>query len=220
MPRATEFWRHRARARSDDSQPTPLEDEKTHAKGNDERLRDSRPRRGPPTPDTRRRLAPAAIERPGRLGPGGRRRDAPPAPRAVSHIQYRPQHQLHERLLRGLRFLRVLPQDQRFGRLRARPRRAAGEDSRDGRLGRRSNPDARRLPPDVEDRVVRRTAARHQAAFSAGEHPRVQPRRVSTLSRRSSSCRRGRFCCGCATRGWAACPAGEPRFSSTACGAS
>ena len=33
-------------------------------------------------------------------------------PEPYPHLQHRPQHQLHERLRRGLRLLRVLPQDR------------------------------------------------------------------------------------------------------------
>ena len=61
----------------------------------------------------------AGIGRPGGAGAGGRRGDAPPAPRAVPHLQRRSKHQLHERLHERLPLLRVLAPAWRRGRLRA-----------------------------------------------------------------------------------------------------
>ncbi|MGC4003951.1 MAG: CofH family radical SAM protein [Pirellulales bacterium] len=70
---------------------------------------------------------------------GRRCRDAAAPSAAVSHVQHRPQHQLHERLHGGLRFLRVLSRTEARRRLHAATRRAVGKVSRDGRTGRRSN---------------------------------------------------------------------------------
>ncbi len=70
---------------------------------------------------------------------------------------------------------------ERRRRLRPRPRRAAGEDPRDRRAGRRPDPDARRAAPAPEAGVVRGPAPRHQGALPAGQHPRVQPARDSPL---------------------------------------
>ena len=93
---------------------------------------------------------PVPIGRPARPRPR-RRRGLPAAPpRAVPHLQHRPQHQLHQRLHGGLRLLRLLPQGRRHRSLRARPRRAAREDPRDRRAGRRPDPDAGGLHPHLK----------------------------------------------------------------------
>ncbi len=63
--------------------------------------------------DVRRRRRPAPLARPARDRPR-RRRGLPAAPsRAVPDVQHRPEHQLHQRLRRRLRLLRLLPQGRR-----------------------------------------------------------------------------------------------------------
>ena len=77
----------------------------------------------------------------------GRAADAvtpPAAPRAVPHLQHRPQHQLHQRLRRGLRLLRLLPQERRRRRLRPAARGAVPEDRGDHRPRRRPDSHAGR----------------------------------------------------------------------------
>ena len=70
------------------------------------------------TIERRRRARAAAVARSGGARPGGRRRHPPAPPRAVPHVQRRPQHQLHERLHERLPLLRVLAQGRRRRRLR------------------------------------------------------------------------------------------------------
>ena len=101
------------------------------------------------------------LPRPARARPGRRTPSADAAaPRAVPHLQHRPQHQLHERLRRRLRLLRLLPQVGRRRRLRPAARGAVPEDRGDDRPRRRPDPDAGRHPPVAEAGVVRGAAPR------------------------------------------------------------
>ena len=67
---------------------------------------------------------------------------------------------------------------------------------RNGRAGRRSNPDARRPAPGVQARVVRRTAGRHQARTFRKSTSTASARRRFITSPRSRSCRCGRCSSG------------------------
>ncbi len=120
-------------------------------------------------------VAAAGIARSGGDRPRGRCRHASAASRANPHLQHRPQHQLHQHLHGGLRFLCVLSAAETCRRLCARARRAAAKNSRNGRTRRRSDSDAGRTASAVQAGVVRRTAGRYQTALSAGQHPRLQP---------------------------------------------
>ena len=57
-----------------------------------------------PAADARGGTAAVGVARPGRIGRRGRRRDPATAPRAVPHLQRRPQHQLHQHLHSRCRF--------------------------------------------------------------------------------------------------------------------
>ena len=110
--------------------------------------------------DARRRRRAVRVPRPARAGPGRRRRLPPAAPRAVPHLQHRPQHQLHQRLRGRLRLLRLLPQERRRRRLRPAARGALPEDRGDDRPGRRPDPAAGRQSPVAEAGMVRGAAPR------------------------------------------------------------
>ena len=149
-------------------------------------------------------------------GPGRRRRRAPPASGAVPHLQHRPQHQLHQRLRRGLRLLRLLPQEHRRRRLRPAARSALQEDRGNDRPGRRPGPAARRQPSDAEAGMVRGAAARSEGALSRRSICTPSALRRSGTFTSSTSCRSRRCCNGSRTPAWAACRAAAARSSSIA----
>ena len=97
-----------------------------------------------PASHSRGRPRPLRLPRPVRPGPGRRRRLPSAASGALSHLQHRPQRQLHQCLRRGLRLLRLLPQERRRRRLRAAARNALSKDRGNHRPGRRSDPHAGR----------------------------------------------------------------------------
>ena len=128
----------------------------------------------------------------------GRAADAvtpPAAPRAVSHLQHRPQHQLHERLRRRLRLLRLLPQD------RATPTPTSCRARSCTRRSRRRSPSAATRScmqggnaPVAEAGVVRGTAPRPEGALSRRSTCTPSARRRSGTSTSSTSCRCARCC--------------------------
>ena len=102
------------------------------------------------------------------LAPRARRRGRPRAPREASarrrHVHRRPQHQLHERLRRRLRLLRVLPAAEARRRVDALVRADRRQDRRGQGARRRADPHAGRAQSVHPVRVVSRPAALHQEA--------------------------------------------------------
>ena len=164
-------------------------------------------------------LAAAGVARSGRAGPGGRRGHAAAAPRAVSHLQHRPQHQLHEHLHERLPLLRVLAPAGRPGRLRHRPRRTVSARSR-----RRSSWAATRsccraactrsLKLDWYEELLRDIKQR----FPADQHPRLQPAGDRPLRRDLQAAGRRRCSSGCKAAGLGSLPGGGAEILSTGCG--
>ncbi len=168
---------------------------------------------------TGRRTGVAAVARPDGAGPGGRCRDSPPASGVVSHVQHRPQHQLHEHLHGGLRFLRVLP--ARPGATKATCCRATCCWRRSTR--RCSWAAIRSCCRAACIRRSRSSGTKNCCATSSGTFRRststASARRRSITSRRSPSCRCARCSNGCRRPVWGAFPAAARRSWSIACAA-
>src|SRR6478609_8475507 len=112
--------------------------------------------------------------RPPRSRGPGRRRPVAAAPRPGGDVHHRPEHQLHQRLRRRLRILRLRPSPQAQRRVRAELRadRAEGRRVQGGRRG--PDPDAGGAQPLHPLRVVPRPAALHQDP-PPDPHPRLLP---------------------------------------------
>src|SRR5439155_688265 len=126
------------------------------------------------------RAVPARI--PARAGAAGRRRAVAVPPRKRRHLHRRPEHQLHQRVRRGLQVLRVLPAAQAPRGVRALVRGDRPEDRRGEGPGRRPDPDAGRPQPLHPVPVVPRPVALHQAA-PPDPHPRLLAVRDRLLRR-------------------------------------
>src|SRR5437773_512280 len=98
------------------------------------------------------------------------------------HLHHRPEHQLHERLRRGLQILRLLPAAEARRRLRALVRADRSQDRRAEGAGRRADPHPGRPQPLHPVRVVPGSDALHQTAPS-DPHPRVLALRSRFLRR-------------------------------------
>ena len=123
-----------------------------------------RPCRGADLRRRRDRPAPLARPRPGR--PRRRRAAQPQGRRRPGHVHHRPEPQLHERLLHGLRLLRLLPPPRRPAR--GLPASEAGhlqEDRGDARARRHGAADAGRPPPRPRDRLLRGSLPLDQGAL-------------------------------------------------------
>ena len=157
------------------------------------------PRRGLGPADRARRsipeLAPRAIER-GRAGeplsedeltalfaerrPGGdrgdarrRRRAARRARRRHGDLRRQPQHQLHQRLRRRLRLLRLRPGQALARRLPRDAGRLPGADRRGGRVRRDRDLHAGRHPPRLHARALRPLAAAGEGGRAAAPPARL-----------------------------------------------
>ena len=118
--------------------------------------------------------------------------DAPQEERSArGHLPDRPQHQLHQFLHRILFVLRVLPPAGRQGRLRPLVRDHFREDRRDARTRRHRHPAAGRPQHRSAHRVLRKSAALHQDALSAGASA-LFFRAGNSLHRRSCRAERAR----------------------------
>ena len=103
----------------------------------------------------------------------GRRRAARRARRGHRDLRRQPEHQLHQRLRRRLRLLRVRAGKalaRRLHRHRGRLRRA---DRRGGRVRRDRDLHAGRYPPGVRARGLRPLASAGEGGGAADPHPRV-----------------------------------------------
>ena len=108
----------------------------------------------------------------------GRRRALAAPPRARGHLHHRPQHQLHERLHRAVRLLRLLPRPAVEGRLRALARPSSRQKIEETiALGGCADPAPGRPAPRPRDRVLRGALPLDQGDLPDDLDPRPVPGR-------------------------------------------
>ena len=101
------------------------------------------------------------------------------------HLHHRPERQLHERLLHGLRLLRLLPPAGRYARGLPPPEGGhLQEDRGDARAGRHRPPHAGRPPSGSRRRLLRGSLQLDQGALP-GPPARALPSEIQHAARRS-----------------------------------